>query len=67
MIKNILSYVNTLLWSCWMSLLDYLAAHVLLCLVPALVINEEVVGSGRRSRTNRVCFPGKYKGNKYHD
>lgn len=27
-----------MLWSGWMSLLDYLAAHVLLCLVPAFVI-----------------------------
>jgi uncharacterized membrane protein YraQ (UPF0718 family) len=38
MIESILSYLNTLLWSGWMSLLDYLAAHVLLCLVPAFVI-----------------------------
>ena len=38
MIENLLPYVNTLLWAGWMSLLDYLAAHVLLCLVPAFVI-----------------------------
>jgi len=38
MIENILGYVNTLVWAGWMSLLDYLAAHVLLCLVPAFVI-----------------------------
>jgi hypothetical protein len=34
----ILTYVGTLLWSGWIGLLDYLAAHVLLCLVPAFVI-----------------------------
>ncbi len=36
--ENILSYLGTLLWSGWTGLLDYLAAHVLLCLVPAFVI-----------------------------
>jgi len=30
--------LQTLLWSGWTGLLDYLAAHVLLCLVPAFVI-----------------------------
>lgn len=35
---SVLSYIGTLLWSGWTSLLDYLAAHVLLCLVPAFVI-----------------------------
>jgi uncharacterized protein len=38
MIEPILSYLGTLLWSGWTSLLDYLAAHVLLCLVPAFII-----------------------------
>ena len=38
MIENIAAYLSTLFWSGWMSLLDYLAAHVLLCLVPAFVI-----------------------------
>jgi uncharacterized membrane protein YraQ (UPF0718 family) len=38
MIEGIASYLGTLLWSGWTSLLDYLAAHVLLCLVPAFVI-----------------------------
>ncbi len=33
-----MEYIGTLLWSGWTSLLDYLAAHVLLCLVPAFVI-----------------------------
>lgn len=33
-----LSYINTVLWSGWTGLLDYLAAHVLLCLVPAFII-----------------------------
>jgi uncharacterized membrane protein YraQ (UPF0718 family) len=37
-IDNIVSYLGTLLWFGWTSLLDYLAAHVLLCLVPAFVI-----------------------------
>lgn len=35
---SILSTIGTLLWSGWTGLLDYLAAHVLLCLVPAFVI-----------------------------
>ncbi len=35
---SVLNYVGTLLWSGWTGLLDYLAAHVLLCLVPAFVI-----------------------------
>jgi uncharacterized protein len=34
----ILNYLGMLLWAGWTSLLDYLAAHVLLCLVPAFVI-----------------------------
>ncbi|MAT44191.1 MAG: permease [Anaerolineaceae bacterium] len=34
----ILQYLSTLLWSGWTGLLDYLAAHVLLCLVPAFII-----------------------------
>jgi uncharacterized membrane protein YraQ (UPF0718 family) len=38
MIDSITSYLGTLVWSGWTSLLDYLAAHVLLCLVPAFVI-----------------------------
>ncbi|UCH59743.1 MAG: permease [Anaerolineales bacterium] len=36
--SNILAYITNLLWSGWISLLDYLAAHVLLCLVPAFII-----------------------------
>ncbi|HZW04697.1 MAG TPA: permease [Anaerolineaceae bacterium] len=35
---NVLTHIGPLLWSGWTSLLDYLAAHVLLCLVPAFVI-----------------------------
>lgn len=34
----IFDYLGTLLWSGWTGLLDYLAAHVLLCLVPAFII-----------------------------
>ena len=37
-IHALLDYLNALLWSGWTGLLDYLAAHVLLCLVPAFVI-----------------------------
>lgn len=33
-----MDYLSTLLFAGWSSLLDYLAAHVLLCLVPAFVI-----------------------------
>jgi uncharacterized membrane protein YraQ (UPF0718 family) len=36
--EDILAVVGTMLWSGWTSLLDYLAAHVLLCLLPAFVI-----------------------------
>lgn len=35
---SVLNYVGTLLWSGWTGLLDYMAAHVLLCLVPAFII-----------------------------
>ncbi|GAP07561.1 predicted permeases [Anaerolinea thermolimosa] len=35
---NFLSYLGSLLWSGWTGLLDYLAAHVLLCLVPAFIL-----------------------------
>jgi hypothetical protein len=36
--ETILSTIETLLTAGWLSLLDYLAAHVLLCLVPAFII-----------------------------
>ncbi len=36
--ENIRTFVTTLIESGWLSLLDYLAAHVLLCLVPAFFI-----------------------------
>lgn len=36
--ENVLAYIGTLLWSGWTGLLDYLSAHVLLCLVPAFII-----------------------------
>jgi len=36
--NGVLTYLATLLQSGWLSLLDYLAAHVLLCLVPAFII-----------------------------
>lgn len=36
--ENIPEYLGMLLWSGWTGLLDYLAAHVLLCLVPAFII-----------------------------
>lgn len=35
---SLFEYLGALLWSGWTGLLDYLAAHVLLCLVPAFVI-----------------------------
>lgn len=35
---SIFNYLSTLMWSGYTSLLDYLAAHVLLCLVPAFII-----------------------------
>ncbi len=37
-LSSIFEYLGALLWSGWAGLLDYLAAHVLLCLVPAFVI-----------------------------
>ncbi|HEX9796973.1 MAG TPA: permease [Anaerolineales bacterium] len=36
--NELLAYLGMLVSSGWLSLLDYLAAHVLLCLVPAFVI-----------------------------
>ncbi|HEX2981421.1 MAG TPA: permease [Anaerolineaceae bacterium] len=36
--QPIVDYLGTLLWSGWTGLLDYLAAHVLLCLLPAFII-----------------------------
>lgn len=36
--QTVFDYLGAVLWSGWASLLDYLAAHVLLCLVPAFVI-----------------------------
>lgn len=36
--ENFLNYLGSLVWSGWTGLLDYLAAHVLLCLVPAFVL-----------------------------
>lgn len=36
--STVLDTLGMLLWSGWTGLLDYLAAHVLLCLVPAFVI-----------------------------
>ena len=38
MLENIIVYILQLIEAGWLSLLDYLAAHVLLCLVPAFVI-----------------------------
>jgi uncharacterized membrane protein YraQ (UPF0718 family) len=35
---SLLDTLSVMLWSGWTSLLDYLAAHVLLCLLPAFVI-----------------------------
>src|SRR5690554_6013328 len=37
-LQGVFEYLGLLLWSGWTGLLDYLAAHVLLCLVPAFVI-----------------------------
>lgn len=37
-LSGLLSYVTSLLQAGWLNLLDYLAAHVLLCLVPAFII-----------------------------
>jgi uncharacterized membrane protein YraQ (UPF0718 family) len=37
-VDTIFSYLVTLIEAGWLSLLDYLAAHVLLCLLPAFVI-----------------------------
>ena len=36
--ESILSTISNLITAGWLSLLDYLAAHVLLCLVPAFII-----------------------------
>jgi uncharacterized membrane protein YraQ (UPF0718 family) len=36
--ESIFTFIGSLIWSGYIGLLDYLAAHVLLCLVPAFVI-----------------------------
>jgi hypothetical protein len=36
--QSVLDYLGMLLWSGWTGTLDYLAAHVLLCLLPAFII-----------------------------
>lgn len=36
--NTLIDLVGELIWSGWIALLDYLAAHVLLCLVPAFII-----------------------------
>lgn len=38
MYENLILYILTLIGSGWLSLLDYLAAHLLLWLVPAFII-----------------------------
>ena len=38
MVENLVLYLGTLIEAGWLSLLDYLAAHVLLCLVPAFIL-----------------------------
>jgi uncharacterized membrane protein YraQ (UPF0718 family) len=38
MIETALQSISSMLWSGWTNLLEYLAAHVLLCLVPAFII-----------------------------
>lgn len=35
---SVLDFILTAIWGGWTNLLDYLAAHVLLCLVPAFII-----------------------------
>ena len=66
MAPSIGDYLSTLLWSGWSSLLDYLAAHVLLCLVPAFVIAgymsamipKEVITRYLGPRANRwISYP----------
>jgi uncharacterized membrane protein YraQ (UPF0718 family) len=38
LMEQVTTFVAAMLWSGWTSLLDYLAAHVLLCLMPAFII-----------------------------
>lgn len=51
------AYLGTLLWSGWASLLDYLAAHVLLCLVPAFVIAGYMAAMIPREAITRFLGP----------
>lgn len=53
-----MEYLGMLLWTGWTSLLDYLAAHVLLCLVPAFVIAGYMAAMIPQEAITRFLGPG---------
>jgi uncharacterized membrane protein YraQ (UPF0718 family) len=55
---SVLDYLGTLFWSGWTGLLDYLAAHVLLCLVPAFVIAGFLSSMVPKEAVTRFLGPG---------
>lgn len=59
--NEFLTYVGSLLSAGWLSLLDYLAAHVLLCLVPAFVISGFMDTMIPKGAVTRFLGPGAKK------
>jgi uncharacterized protein len=55
--EGIIETLGALLWAGWVSLLDYLAAHVLLCLVPAFVIAGFLVSMVPQEAVTRYLGP----------
>jgi uncharacterized protein len=64
-LDSILSYLGFLFFSGWTSLLDYLAAHVLLCLVPAFVIAGFMSSMIPKEAITRYLGPNASKGISY--
>jgi uncharacterized protein len=64
-LDSILSYLGFLFISGWTSLLDYLAAHVLLCLVPAFVIAGFMSSMIPKEAITRFLGPNASKGISY--
>jgi uncharacterized protein len=59
--ESTISYLSYLLWSGWLSLLDYLAAHVLLCLVPAFIIAGYMSSMIPKAAITRYLGPKTFK------
>ncbi len=58
---QVIPFVAAMLWSGWTSLLDYLAAHVLLCLMPAFMIAGYMSAMIPKETITRFLGPGAKK------